>query len=351
MNMPQRLDAGALDSLASDISKIAGISVERNAPSGPLCTYRVGGPIGVLARIETPDALTALAERVAVHDPLPMLVIGKGSNLLIADVGFAGLGLLLVGDAFTAIDISGVTVTAGAAAPLPLVARASVREGLTDFEWAVGVPGTVGGGVRMNAGGHGSDMSANLVSVDVVDFQRGGRHTIAAGDLELGYRRSNLAAHQVVVAATLRLAQASVEPHEEDKTAGEATLSDIVRWRRSNQPGGQNAGSVFTNPANDSAGRLIDVAGLKGRRVGTAEVSTVHANFIQVDPNGSANDVMALMREMVAAVDAMSGIRLHAETRLVSFADVDVAFVQPMPTNPHLRTRNGSATTKDGTIE
>ena len=175
----------------------------------------------------------------------------------------------------------------------------------------------------MNAGGHGSDMSASLVSVDIIDLRDGSKRTKHATELELGYRTSNVQPWQMVVSATLQLDVSSV-----DEPPGSEELSEIVRWRRANQPGGQNAGSVFTNPPDDSAGRLIDVAGLKGRRVGTAEVSTVHANFIQVDPNGSADDVMALMRQIVETVEGEFGVRLHAETRLVGFANSDVDFVQ-----------------------
>ncbi len=317
----------AFDELASALTGIDGLTVERDAPAGPLCTYRVGGPITVLVTLETIDALIEAAPILAAS-AMPTLTIGKGSNLLVAGSGFDGVGLVL-GAGFSNIDISGVVVTAGAAAPLPLVARASVRHGLTDFEWAVGVPGTIGGGVRMNAGGHGSDMAATLSSVDVVNLRTGLASTIPAEELGLGYRRSDIGPEHVVISATLRLRLDSGGDIDGGAdTTGEAALSEIVRWRRANQPGGQNAGSVFTNPANDSAGRLIDAAGLKTMRVGTAEVSDVHANFIQVDPNGSPDDVMALMREIVASVEAASGIRLHAETRLVGFSDEAVARVQ-----------------------
>ncbi len=318
--------------LASALAGIEGLAVELDAPAGSLSTYRVGGPIALLARVDNADALAALTTVVAEAGAVPdFLPIGKGSNLLIADSGFAGIGIVLGTDfASIAVSKADARVTAGAAAPLPLVARATVREGLTGFAWAVGVPGTIGGGVFMNAGGHGSDMAANLVSVEVVDLRSGARATMAADELDLGYRTSNLQAHHVVTSATLQL-----EPG--DATAGAEELSEIVRWRRANQPGGQNAGSVFTNPMDDSAGRMIDVAGMKGRRVGTAEVSTVHANFIQVDPNGSADDVMALMREIVATVAATFGVPLHAETRLVGFPTVDVEAVQPTKMAPQDR--------------
>ena len=166
-------------------------------------------------------------------------------------------------------------------------------------------------------------MATNLRSIDVADLSLGGIVTRGVESLDLGYRRSNLAPWQIVVSATLDLAQAT------SPAKGQQTLRDIVSWRREHQPGGPNAGSVFTNPPNDSAGRLIDEAGLKGYRIGTAEVSEKHANFIQVDPGGSANDVMRLMIEIVDRVDHDFNIRLHSETRLVGFAQDLVDHVQP----------------------
>src|SRR5262249_54388786 len=144
--------------------------------------------------------------------------------------------------------------------------------GLTGFEWAVGVPGSIGGAVRMNAGGHGSDIAATLTRVRVVDLASGEDGWMAAAALDLAYRHSSVAASQIVVRAELTLGRGDAEQSE-------ATIASIVRWRRENQPGGQNAGSVFTNPPADSAGRLIDSAGCKGLRIGSAVVSDKHANF------------------------------------------------------------------------
>ena len=287
-----------------------GPDVRRDVPLGPYTTYRVGGPAALLLRVEGDDDLRRVAEVVATRS-VPVLVVGKGSNLLVADRGFAGLALVL-GDAYAAVEIEGTVVRAGAAAALPVVARQSVAAGLTGFEWAVGVPGSIGGAVRMNAGGHGSDLAASLIGVRVLDLQRGEDTEMEASTLALGYRRSAVGAHQLVLRADLALAPG-------DREDGEAELAEIVRWRRANQPGGANAGSVFTNPPGDSAGRLIDAAGLKGRRIGSAAVSDKHANFIQADRDGSADDVHALMQEVVAVVEAASGITLHAETRLVGF--------------------------------
>ena len=284
---------------------------ERDVPLGPFTTYKVGGPAALLVRAGGPDDLAAVGAAVAATG-VDVLVVGKGSNLLVADAGFAGVAVVL-GEAFAAVEIDGTRVRAGGAAALPVVARHTVRAGLTGFEWAVGVPGSVGGAVRMNAGGHGSDMAATLEAAEIVDLAAGGQaRTVVAADLALGYRRSAVAAHHVVVAATLGLAAG-------DRGAGERTLSEIVAWRRAHQPGGQNAGSVFTNPPGDSAGRLIDAAGCKGLRHGTAEVSTKHANFVQADPGGSADDVLALMGEVQRRVAAASGVSLVAETRIVGY--------------------------------
>jgi UDP-N-acetylmuramate dehydrogenase len=281
-------------------------------PLGPFTTYKVGGPAALFVEVTGDDVLATVGEAVAASG-IQVLVVGNGSNLLVADAGFPGLALRL-GDAFAGIDVAGTEVTAGGAALLPVVARQTVKAGLTGFEWAVGVPGSVGGAVRMNAGGHGSDMAATLVGVRVFDCRTGEDATVPASALDLGYRRSSIGADQVVLHATLGL-------DVDDAGTGPETLSEIVRWRRANQPGGQNAGSVFTNPDGDSAGRLIDVAGCKGLRRGTAEVSPKHANFIQADAGGRADDVHAVMVAVRDAVADATGVRLHPETRLVGFDD------------------------------
>jgi len=284
--------------------------VERDAPLGALTTYRVGGPAALLARVEDEAALEAVVAAV-VATGIDVVVVGKGSNLLVADAGFAGLALVL-GDGFSAIEVDGTDVEAGAAAALPVVARRTVAAGLTGFEWAVGVPGSIGGAVRMNAGGHGSDMAAVLARVRVVDLRSGEDGWVPAASLVLGYRTSSVQPHQLVVAAQLGLADGDVD-------RGTAELAEIVAWRRANQPGGTNAGSVFTNPDGESAGQLIDAAGGKGLRHGTAQVSTKHANFIQADDGGRSADVLALMGEIQALVRTHAGVDLHPETRLVGF--------------------------------
>ena len=294
-----------------------GERLRHDEPLGPLSTYRVGGRAARFVEVAAPDELAAVAAALASLDtPVPTLVVGRGSNLLVAEAGFDGLALQL-GTAFaTAEPVDGdpTLLRAGGAASLPVVARRSVAAGLSGFEWAVGVPGSIGGAVRMNAGGHGSDMSEVLDRVRVIDLATGEDVSMGLAALDLSYRHSSITASQVVVEADLRLGPGDV-------AEGERQLNEIVRWRRANQPGGHNAGSVFANPEGDSSGRLIDAAGCKGLRIGTAEVSTKHANFIQADDGGAADDVHALMVEVARRVHEHSGVRLRAETVLVGFPD------------------------------
>ena len=262
--------------------------VRRSVPSGEFTTYRVGGPFAVVVLVGDDDALDALADVVRAVD-VPLLVVGRGSNLLVADAGFAGIAVVL-GDQFERIVVEPETarVLAGGSAALPIVARQAAAAGVSGLEFFVGIPGSVGGAVRMNAGGHGRETREVLVDVDLLDLLGGGRTTRAAGDFDFGYRHSNLDDHTVVCAA--RFAGSSDSPE-----ACGARIDEIVRWRREHQPGGANAGSVFSNPPGDSAGRLIDAAGLKGLRVGGAVVSEKHANFIAAEPDATANDVVALL--------------------------------------------------------
>lgn len=296
----------ALDRVASLLGDLA----QRDAPVGARTTYRVGGTASI--GVEPADEAELLAVAEAMRGSgVPLLVVGKGSNLLVSDAGFEGVAIF-VGDALSDIEVRGADVAAGGGASLPIAARRSAAAGLTGFEWAVGIPGSMGGAVRMNAGGHGADMASVLVRARVVDFESGAAAWRPASDLALGYRRSNLRPTDVVVRAEVRCAPG-------DRTAAEARINEIVRWRRANQPGGQNAGSVFTNPAGAHAGGLIEEAGLKGFRLGTAHVSPKHANFIQADEGGSADDVHALIEHVRRVVAGRTGVELRTEIRLIGF--------------------------------
>jgi UDP-N-acetylmuramate dehydrogenase len=297
---------------------LLGDLARRDVPLGPLTTYRVGGSAALFVEVSSDAGLARVAAAVAASR-VPVLVVGRGSNLLVADAGFPGIAVVL-GEPYAAITLDGTTVRAGGATALPVLARRTAAAGLRGLEWAVGVPGSVGGAVRMNAGGHGSDVAASLVEVRVVDLASGHDGVVAAADLHLGYRRSALTPTSVVVEAAFALRHG-------DADAAGAEVAEIVRWRREHQPGGQNAGSVFTNPEGDAAGRLVDVAGCRGLRLGTAQVSPKHANFIQADAGGSADDVAALIAEVRRRVRAATGVALRPELHMIGFpAEVRAEF-------------------------
>jgi UDP-N-acetylmuramate dehydrogenase len=311
-----------LASLARDLRERLPDATSQGASFAELSTYRVGGPVAVLVRAKDVDALTTVAEVARRHRP-DLLVIGRGSNLLMSDSGFSGLVVVLEGD-FEAIDLPArspqalrantQTLRAGGAVPLPVLARRAAAGGLAGLEFYVGIPGSVGGAVRMNAGGHGRETVEVLRRAWVLDLLAGGGDPTASArdvvDLELGYRHSNLRPSEVVTAAEFTATR-------DDPAACEARVAEIVRWRREHQPGGQNAGSVFRNPPGDSAGRLIEAAGLKGLRVGGAVVSDKHANFFQAEAGATARDVLDLVAEVQRRVAKTSGVELVPELHVV----------------------------------
>ena len=296
-------------------------------PLGPQTTYGVGGAAALYVELEGPDDLAQVRRVWQQHAPdmrVPsaVFVLGRGSNLLVADEGFDGV-VVHLGAGFARVDLpqsaAGTSdadvptvVRAGAAVALPVLARRVADAGWSGLSWAVGVPGSVGGAVRMNAGGHGSDMATCLVRYSWVDLFGESGGTDDVNRLAYGYRSSSVTASQLVTAAELVVTPGSVEEEQ-------AAVTAIVRWRREHQPGGSNAGSVFTNPEGDSAGRLIEAAGLKGFRMGSAHVSEKHANFIQADKDGRADDVHALMAHVRAVVSEETGVELKAEVRLLGF--------------------------------
>ena len=299
----------ALDALVAR----AGPRAREHASLGAMTTYRVGGRARILVTASTVADLEELTPLIQATE-LPLVVIGNGSNLLVAEGEHPMVALHLIGD-FTDLrwrrEGDTVVVEVGAGADLPVAARRLAHAGVSGFEWAVGVPGTVGGAVAMNAGGHGSDMAA---SVRTVTLWRGEIVVVDAAAMGFAYRTSCLEPGSIVTAATLSLVPG-------DPAQSDAQIRAIVRWRRVNQPGGANGGSVFRNPEGDAAGRLIEVAGCKGLRVGSAVVSEKHANFILVDAAGRADDVYDLMVAVAARVREVTGVSLVAENRLVGFGE------------------------------
>jgi UDP-N-acetylmuramate dehydrogenase len=285
--------------------------LSRDVPLGPLTTYKTGGPARLFAEIGTRDDLDDLISS-GLTSTCEVLVLGRGSNLLVSDEGFDGLVVHLVGD-FLGVDVEEEIVTAGGAAPLSRVARKAVDSGLTGLEFFVGIPGSVGGAVRQNAGCFGVETSDRLLEASIVDLGTGERRLANVSDLELSYRHSNVGARQLVESA-------SFQARRGDPDGGRRLMREVTRWRKENQPGGTlNAGSVFKNPPEVAAGELIDRLGLKGMRVGDVSVSEKHANFFVAGPNATAADIFRLVADVKDTVFERSGTILEPEIQFVGF--------------------------------
>ena len=289
-----------------------GDRVEQDAAFGARTTYRVGGTVRVLVTLQSDRDLDELGPLIE-STGLDVIVLGNGSNLLVADGEHDIVGVHLegqFGELTWRDEGASVVVEAGAALDLPVAARRLSDDGVIGFEWAVGVPGTFGGAAVMNAGGHGSNMAASVARVHT--WRDGEHRTWTLHELKYDYRTSALPSGEIVTGVTLTLLRGNAE-------VARRQLKDIVRWRREHQPGGANAGSVFRNPAGDHAARLIDAAGCKGLRVRSAVVSDKHANFFIVDAAGRANDVYELITVVRERVLATSGVELVSEHRFVGF--------------------------------
>lgn len=315
----------SVERAASMLRDRLGERVRTDVPLAPMTTYRVGGRAALFAEVSSLADLEAVADAHRATG-VPVLVIGRGSNMLVADAGFDGVAVSIASFA-DEVDVPAahelragtpVVVGAGGGVALPVLARRTASAGVRGFEWAVGVPGSVGGAVRMNAGGHGSDMAACLVDVDVFRLDSATTERLPVEALGLRFRASSLPADEVVISARLALVAG-------DRDAAEAEIAQVVHWRREHQPGGQNCGSVFVNPVPGevAAGALIDGLGLRGFRIGGAWVSEKHANFIQASDGGTAADVRAVMEAVRARVAEATGYHLRSEVRLVGFADAD----------------------------
>ena len=301
---------------AEQILRSAGAGrVRTGVRLAPLTSFRIGGPAALFLEPESEADLVA-AGQALVATGIPFVVLGKGSNVLVADEGFPGLALRL-GRGYRWAAREGTRLRAGAAMPLPALAGVALSHGLGGLEFGVAIPGSLGGAVRMNAGAHGAQMSDVLESVDLFGLLEGGSRSIPAALVGLDYRRSSLPSGAVVVGASVVLSPS-------DPGAVRERMDEARTWRRRTQPLAEaNCGSVFKNPPGDHAGRLVEEAGGKGLRVGGATVSTKHANFIVTSEGARARDVLELIRTVQDLVAARSGIRLETEVQLVG--DLDLA--------------------------
>lgn len=277
----------------------------------PLARYsalRLGGPADWLfvAQADTsPETVSELLE-AAWASGMPVRVLGGGSNTLISDNGARGLVVVNRMNALV-YDEQGAVVASGAA--LTVLARKFAAKGLTGFEWAASVPGTLGGAVVNNAGAHGGDMAGNVRQVEVL-FADDGLRVLTLEDLAYDYRRSSLKSRADKRFLVLR-AWLALTP--DDPAAIQARIEAFVSQRKRTQPQGASLGSIFKNPPGDYAGRLIEACGLKGFTIGGAQVSPVHANFFINSARATAADYGALIHHVQAAVQAQTGVLLHPE--------------------------------------
>jgi UDP-N-acetylmuramate dehydrogenase len=297
--------------LGGDIQRRLGIKTSRDEPLERFSTMRVGGPADLFAEVRNLFELRGIV-RFARQRDIPLFLIGRGSDLIISDAGIGGLVVLVRA---AGLRTDGERITAEAGVQMAKLATTGKQHGLSGLEFGLAIPGSVGGAVWANAGAHGSDVAGVLTSAIVVGAN-GEERELGPADMGMAYRETQLkhsppGRPDVVLEATFAL-----EPAEPDTIT--ERLGAIRRWRQEHQPVGQkSAGSVFRNPEGDSAGRIIDELGLKERRVGGAQVSPKHANFIVNTGGATAADVRALGDLVRETVRRERGIELAYEVEFV----------------------------------
>jgi UDP-N-acetylmuramate--alanine ligase len=271
-------------------------------------TLRVGGPAQFWVEPRTEQAFAELI-RFCGAEHLSLFVLGRGSNLLVRDGGIRGVVVHPHGGDFETIEVNGCEITAGAGVKLRQVAYAARAANLGGLEWMEGIPGTVGGGLRMNAGAMGAQTFENVTRIRYLDAE-GNAHVKNRNELEVFYRRFPLLQKNFAVSATF-----CGQPAE--RTEIDARLRESQEKRRTTQPVAKSAGCIFKNPATVPAGKLVDELGLKNSRVGNARVSRVHGNFIVNDGNATAAEVLELIDHIKSAASKKRGIELETEVEIV----------------------------------
>ena len=282
--------------------------VRKNVTLAPYTTMRTGGPAALFAEPRSAQQL-AHVHQWAQEKGLSLRLFGNGSNLLIADSGFDGL-VIHLGRALSEISVFANTLTAQAGASLAAAARAAAQASLTGLEFAAGIPGSIGGAVCMNAGAYGGEIAQVIVSARVLTPE--GVRTVSKEELTLGYRSSAvMQSGWVVLEATFELT-----PGNPDQI--KATMADLAARRREKQPlQYPSCGSFFKRPVGYYAGALIEQAGLKGYRVGDAQVSEMHAGFVINRGHATSSEIYRLMQDVQRRVQAQFGVALEPEVRLI----------------------------------
>ena len=278
-------------------------------PLAPLTTFRIGGPAALYLEAES-DADLMAASLAVQATGLPWVVIGKGSNVLVSDEGFAGL-VIRLGKGYRWAARDGLRLHAGGAMPLPALSGVALAHGLAGLEFGVAIPASLGGAVRMNAGAHGHSMHEVLDGIDLYSVPSNAPLRITVGEAGFSYRRSTLPQGTIVVGATVLL-------HPGHRDSIRKGMDAARNWRRATQPLAEpNCGSVFKNPTDDHAARLVEAVGGKNLSVGGAAVAQKHANFIVAKPGARASDVRQLIQLLQQKVQRQFDIDLEPEVQLV----------------------------------
>ena len=290
--------------------KFFGDRVKTDFPLAPLTTFGIGGPADYFVSIGNEEELD-FAVSAARRAGTPVTALGFGSNVLISDLGARGLVFVLDGDFKKMFFEPGGCLKAGAGARLPKFVTFAAEQGRTGMEPLAGVPGTVGGGIFMNAGTREGEIKDHLKSVRVYSLQEGKFQDLSSSAIEFGYRRSSLQkGGHIIVSAIFDF------PIANDKKEALDRIKRLMERRKATQPiDTKNVGSIFKNPPGDFAARLIEQAGLKGERRGGAVVSPIHANFIVNAGGAKAEDVLALAEKIKAVVLEKFGVSLEPEFR------------------------------------
>lgn len=280
-----------------------------NEPMKKHTTFRVGGEADYYLMPDSVDSIVSVIQLCKKED-MPYYIVGNGSNLLVSDDGYRG-AIIEIGNKFSRIDVEGNTINIQAGAKLNMVAVKALENSLTGFEFAHGIPGTIGGAVTMNAGAYGGEMKDVLKSITAVN-QEGNVIEIAADGLELGYRHSIVPEQNlVVVGATIELKPGNSEEIK-------AMMDDLAFKRRDKQPlEYPSAGSTFKRPEGYFAGKLIEDAGLKGYRRGGAMVSEKHSGFVINYDNATARDVINVINDVRDKVNEIYGVHLETEVKIL----------------------------------
>ncbi len=307
METSQPNRAAFADELARRVSAATTV-VRRNEPLAKRTTLRVGGPADVYVEPASEADLAAVLKLCAARDEM-FFVLGRGSNLLVRDGGIRGVVICLAHPSFSAVVIDGERLRCGAGAKLKQVSVDAKRAGLTDVEFLEGIPGSVGGALRMNAGAMGGETFNAVESVRVMDHA-GNARDLAVAEIKVEYRCCALLKNHIALGAVFKCRAA---PREEV----EQRMSTFSNKRWDSQPAAPSAGCCFKNPTAIPAGKLVDELGLKGTKVGGAMVSFEHGNFITNDGTATARNVLDLIELIKAKAKAERGIELHTEVEIV----------------------------------